>query len=174
VSVLVRAAEAGDAPRIARVHVDSWRGAYRGLLPDSVLDGLSVSGREDQWRRRLAPGASAPATLVAVTGGRIDGFVTYMVPSRDPDEADDVGEIPALYVQPQAWGGGLGVALITTAAARMAEAGCRTGILWMLAGNDRAAGFYERQGWSDDSGRRPSQYFPDMGELVEVRFRRAL
>lgn len=173
-SVLVRLARTTDASEIARVHVDSWRGAYRGLLPDRILDGLSVAGREAQWRARVAPESRGPRTLVAESGGRVEGFVTVAVPCRDRDEAKDVGEIPALYVAPSAWRTGVGSALLAAGLGGMRRSGCSEAILWMLEGNHRAARFYEREGWTDDGGRRPSQYFPDEAGLVEVRFRRAL
>jgi len=34
----VRAAVARDVPQIARLHVESWRETYRGLMADAVLD----------------------------------------------------------------------------------------------------------------------------------------
>ena len=38
----IRPAILKDATRIASVHVDSERAAYRGILPDSVLDSLPI------------------------------------------------------------------------------------------------------------------------------------
>lgn len=46
---VLRAAEMRDAGAIAAVHVASWQVAYRDLLPESVLTGLSVAGRERKW-----------------------------------------------------------------------------------------------------------------------------
>jgi len=40
----IRTARFQDARQIAEVHVDSWRAAYRGIVPDSLLEGLSVGG----------------------------------------------------------------------------------------------------------------------------------
>lgn len=173
-SVSVRRAEAGDAEEIARVHVGSWQGAYRGLVSDEVLDGLSIEGRTRQWREWLAPGGERALTLVASRGGQIVGFVTLAVQSRDDDEPTGVGEVPALYVLPSAWGAGVGGALMAASVRELREAGCSQAILWMLEGNDRAAGFYEGQGWRADGGRRGSQYYPEDVDLVEVRFRREL
>lgn len=156
------------------MHVDSWRAAYPGLIPARFLDRLAVEGRERQWLRTLSEEDGRPLVLVAESGGELVGFATVAVPSRDADEPADVCEIPAIYVGPAAWGQGAGAALMEASVGAMREAGCREAILWAVAGNERAASFYVAQGWRDDGGRRPSQYFPDASEVVEVRFRRVL
>jgi len=38
----VRTATAADAASIAQIHVETWRVAYRGQIPDAVLNGLDV------------------------------------------------------------------------------------------------------------------------------------
>jgi ribosomal protein S18 acetylase RimI-like enzyme len=40
--MIVRVAQKEDAPAIARVQVDGWRAAYRGIISDEVLNALSV------------------------------------------------------------------------------------------------------------------------------------
>lgn len=173
-AVSIRPADTSDAGAIAQVHVDSWQGAYPGLIPDRFLARISVKARERQWRETLSGRDAKPVVLVAESGGDVIGFATVSVPSRDSEEADDIAEIPAIYVRPSAWGTGVGRALMDASLEAMRAAGCREAILWAVAGNDRAARFYAAQGWHDDGGRRPSQYFPDATDVVEVRFRRAL
>jgi GNAT superfamily N-acetyltransferase len=173
-TVSVRRAGAPDARAIARVHVDSWHAAYPGLIPDEFLGRLSIEDRERQWTETLSEAGDGPLVLVAEARGATVGFSTVVIPARDAGEPEDVAEIAAIYVDPEAWGGGAGSALIHASVEEMRAAGCREAILWALAGNARAAGFYAKHGWRDDGGRRPSQYFPDAREVVEVRFRRAL
>jgi GNAT superfamily N-acetyltransferase len=179
-SVIVRRATVRDAPELARVHVASWLGAYRGLLPDEVLDRLSVEGRTEQWRDWLRPGGDRPLTLLA-EAERALGFASLAIPPpEDEGEPSDVGMIPALYVEPEAWGRGAGAALLAAAVDELRSAGCREGILWMLEGNDRADRFYLRQGWRRDGARREARHWPDVDydeldrPLMEVRFRRSL
>jgi len=45
---MIRPALPNDAAEIARVHVDSWRSSYRGLLADEFLDSLSEAGYTDR------------------------------------------------------------------------------------------------------------------------------
>jgi GNAT superfamily N-acetyltransferase len=173
--VSVRWAKVSDAAELAEVHVASWRAAYRGLLPDDRLASLDVGRRAEQWRGWLGPDGERNATLVAELDGEIAGFATLEMPSRDEDQPEDVAQIPALYLRPERRRAGIGTVLVDAAMQELRARGFREVILWMLEGNDRARAFYERTGWHlDGSARRASQYFPELDDLVEVRFRRLL
>ncbi len=105
----IRAACVADAVQIAVVHVRSWQGAYRGLLPQAYLDGLDPAERVGRWERALAEAnAGRTGVLVAGAGGDLLGFASYS-PSRDRDaDPGHVGEIGAIYLLPSAWGKGIG------------------------------------------------------------------
>ncbi|UKA48966.1 hypothetical protein LFT48_16195 [Arthrobacter sp. FW305-123] len=50
----VRSAEPADAFSMSRVHVDTWRETYRGLMDDEVLDDPALpSWREKFWTAAL-------------------------------------------------------------------------------------------------------------------------
>ncbi|MDQ1748884.1 MAG: hypothetical protein QOD07_3147 [Frankiaceae bacterium] len=171
----IRPATVTDAPGIAVVHVESWRAAYRGLLPQVVLDGLSVDRRATSWRDSI--GAGDGHTLVAVDepSGRVCGFVN-VGPSRDPDAANSdttssIGELRAIYLLPDAWGTGTGRRL-HDAALELLRPDFAEATLWVLDTNVRARAFYERMGWYDDGVTKND----DRGGVVlsEIRYRRAL
>ena len=170
---LVRPALAEDAGQIALVHVRSWQGAYRGLIPQAYLDGLDVGQRTQTWQRALTEtGDARTGVLVADNGEGVIGFVGYF-PSRDPDaEPGLTAEIGAIYLLPDAWGGGLGRRLMDAALHRLADAGFTQVTLWVLESNVRARRFYEAGGWSADGTAKQddSRGFP----LSEVRYRRSL
>lgn len=71
----VRLAVPDDALAIARVHVDSWRSTYAGIVPQDFLDGLSYERRAEVWRRSLTNPESQSVMVVAEDEtGRIIGF----------------------------------------------------------------------------------------------------
>ena len=175
----IRRATVEDARAIAEVHIASWQAAYRGLMPDRVLDELTIERREADWRGWLDEGGERHHTLVAERDGKIEAFCTLEMPSREADEPEDVAGIPALYAHPDAFGRGAGPALMDTAIEAMCERGYRESILWMLEGNRRAEGFYLRRGWTRDGGARRAEYpgFTHVAEgerPLEIRFRRSL
>jgi GNAT superfamily N-acetyltransferase len=173
VAVLVRDAEPGDAAEMARVHVASWRGAYSGLMPQDVLDGLDVSVRTSLWIRimnRTDPGRGA--VLVAEDGERIIGFAG-VGPTRDPDaDPARTGEVGAIYLLPEAWGRGAGRLLMGEAVARLAACGYTDATLWVLDTNERARRFYAAAGWVPDGTAKVDGR--EGYSLSEVRYRRSL
>ncbi|MGA7096599.1 MAG: GNAT family N-acetyltransferase [Acidimicrobiia bacterium] len=126
---------------MAKVHVESWQEAYRGLLDQSFLDSIDLTARTEWWQRTIATGESSVS--VGVVDGVVEGFCVSGI-SRDPGW----GEVYAIYTSPRKWGTGLGRSLLIAAEASMIERGFLSALLWVLDGNERARRFYERQGWS--------------------------
>jgi GNAT superfamily N-acetyltransferase len=149
--MLLRPAEPADAMAVARVHVRSWQVAYRGLMPQDYLDQLRPEDRAATYDFATADPAK-PHTIVAVEGDSVLGFATTM-PTRDKD-LEGYGELAALYVDPEHWGRGIGVALVQVARAHLVEAGFRKAMLWVLAGNTRADRFYQADKWLSDGTRQ--------------------
>jgi GrpB-like predicted nucleotidyltransferase (UPF0157 family)/ribosomal protein S18 acetylase RimI-like enzyme len=146
-------ANGDDAPAIADIHVRSWQAAYRGILPDSLLDGLSVSEREQSWSELLANGDDRWLTLVAEdSGGGLMGFCSVATPSRDEGAGEKTAEIGAIYVDPDRWRGGAGSAMLTAALKELGENGWCDVILWVLPENQAALAFYDRFGFVVEHG----------------------
>lgn len=167
--MLLRPAEPQDAMAVARVHVRSWQAAYRTLLPDEYLDRLRPEDRAPAYDFATVD-PHKPRAIVAVEEGLIRGFAAT-APSRDPDLPQH-GELCALYVDPEQWGRGMGVALVEAARARLAGLGFRHAFLWVLAGNVRAERFYQLDRWARDGITRTDSMW---GVTVnEVRYQRIL
>lgn len=167
--MLIRPAEPHDALAVARVHVRSWQAAYRGLMPEEYLVGLRPEDRAARYDFASTDPAR-PHTQVATAGDAIVGFVTT-APSQDTDCAG-LGELCALYVDPEHWGRGLGVALLAAGRKRLAAAGLRSALLWVLDGNEQAQRFYRQDGWVADGSRRTVTVWGV--SVPELRYLRAL
>ena len=161
----VRSATPADARAIAEVHVGTWRHAYAHVFPADFLAALSVDRREEFWSHSAA---TTPEDLfVAEEDGRIVGFAAV---GRAEDEAEEVGQLHAIYVDSAYWGTGAGAALMDAAVQRLRTTGFEHAILWVLEDNPRARRFYERHGWTLDGRRR--ERIGDV-EVDEVRYRLA-
>lgn len=138
--LVVRRAQMTDATTLARIQVDSWRESYAGILPDSYLEGLSYSGHERLWRRALA---EPSATFLALLNGRAIGLASG---GRCRSHRGFSGELYLLYVLRAAQGQGIGRALFDAVHYALAVAGLPDMLVWVLAANRRARGFYEHLG----------------------------
>lgn len=166
-TVRIREAEPKDAEAIARIHVRSWRVAYRGQLSDDYLDGLSVEDRLEQHRAALEhPGAHR--TWVVEDGGRVVGFAVTG-PSQDADADERTAELYAVYLDPDRYGEGIGKRLCDHALADLRERGFRTATLWVLEANERARRFYEREGWRPDGLRTCERVDCELRPTVRYR-----
>jgi GNAT superfamily N-acetyltransferase len=168
----VRAAVLQDARPIAEAHVAAWLAAYRGLIPDSYLDELTVAKRVELWERRLSqprPGG----LLVAEAQGSLAGFCLFG-PTRDEEaKGQPIGEIIALNVRPDCWRRGYGRALCERALSDAPRHGWTAMTLWILKGNARAARFYEELGFALDGSERLDQHVIG-APIYELRFRKDL
>ncbi len=164
--LVIREALIDDAEGVARVHVRSWQAAYRGLIDQQILDGLSIADRAAGWRGFITePLPTTLALLVAVRDGAVVGWTSFGS-GRDEDASAD-GEIYGIYADPAAWSTGIGHSLLAAAEERIADAGHSRAYLWVLDGNDPADAFYGSHGWTADGATKREER-PDM-TLAEHR-----
>jgi ribosomal protein S18 acetylase RimI-like enzyme len=163
--MLIRSARRADAPTIEDIRIRGWRVAYRHIFDPGELD--RIRPNPERFEADLERPPTGRAAFVAVDDGRVVGFAV-VGPSRDER---DLGELYALYVDPDSWSRGAGRQLIVHAEERLAQDYAEAA-LWVLEENARARAFYERAGWQTDGARnifrRPGFAAP------EVRYRKRL
>ena len=185
-SVGVRSATAADAPGIARVHVDTWRSSYRGIIPQDFLDALDAAKRAAMWKEEIgrkdahvlvAQDTGAQDTVaqdavaqgaVAQDAGAVSGFISGGILRDGVDVARQNydSEIYTLYVSPAFQGRGVGRELMRALAARLADDGLTRPVVWALERNPWCA-FYERLG-----GRRVAHKTIEIGgaQLSDIAY----
>jgi L-amino acid N-acyltransferase YncA len=168
----VRLAGSEDAAAIADAHVRGWLATYRGLVPDSVLDGLSVERRTTHWRETIAsqtPADSVGRTWVVEVAGVVRGFAATGAIRDAPDDLAVAGEVLAIYLAPEARGQGLGRAIFSHAVEDLQARGFHPIVVWVFEANTAARRFYEAAGFLPDGARQPV----DFGEVAppEMRYR---
>lgn len=166
---LIRQANVMDAEGIAKVHIDSWRATYRGRMPDSVLNNLSLNKRTEEWRERLKNGVYV---WVITKEEKIIGFAS-LCPSRDSDaDSKIVAEISTIYLLPEFWRKGLGRKLSNVIFDEAINKGFKQISLWVLESNDRAINFYKSLGF-EATGDKTTDHI-GCENLVSTRYRKVL
>ena len=131
-NVIIRAMELADADAKGYVHWKSCLETYTGLMDPDFLAGSTLD------RYCAIARSFVETTLVAELDGQIVGFGSW----------DPKGEIPALYVLPDAQGYGIGRRLMDALLQQLRD--CEQVRLEVLEGNNRAIGFYEHMGFRLD------------------------
>ena len=128
--------ETDDRLEISRIYEESWKFAYKGIVPQAYLDGIPAG----LWAQAL----DGRDSLVLTENGKPIG-TACVCPSRWP-EYPDFGEVVSLYLLPEHMGRGYGGPLLEAAVKMLAQQGFRDVLLWVLEENLRARRFYEKHG----------------------------
>lgn len=146
-----RAARAADIPGMADL-IGRCTAGYRAWAPVDWTPPADIIERDKgRLRERLHdPGVRAE---VAFQVGRLAAFGVWE-PSRDEL---GVASLWLLFVEPQAWGTGLGRRLLQTAERSMRDAAFHEAELSVAVANVRARRFYARNRWdaTDESWVHP-------------------
>lgn len=137
----IRLATIEDATGIARVHVDSWRTTYTGIVDPSFLDSLSYEEREQRWRQVIP---SDPPFVAVNKDHEVIGFANGGK-ERTGKFAPYESEVYAIYLLEPYQGKGLGRKLIQAVVNQLIEAGYESLIIRVLSENE-ARFFYEAIG----------------------------
>ena len=164
---MIEKAQITDANAIARIHVEGWQKAYKGIMPQHYLDSLSIEERAKRWESMLE--SEDFEVWVFKQYKDVRGWVSFG-PSRDKDASDKTAEVRAIYVEPNFWGRGIGRELLAKAMAELKNAGFKEVTLWVLEDNHRTVRFYEHQGFTlCPSG--PKKHEIAGKSLNKIRFR---
>lgn len=163
---LIRRPEPLDVEPFSALHAHVWRVTYRGLMEDRVVDGLTAEGFAPMWgaiTTAYAEGTVLPdgrEFWVAVLDRDAVGFMMYGQP-RDEDPPAP-RQLWSLNVHPDHQGSGIAQRLMDECF------GEGPAYLWVAQGNERAIGFYRRNGFELDGTSSQDQH-DGVTELRMVR-----
>ena len=145
----IRTALASDAAAIAEVQVASWQSSYKGIVPDPLIEQLTIQNRTQAWERIIPALAEngQGEVFVWTLNDRIVGFAS-MGPQRETELRDMgyVAEVTAIYIVDAAKRRGGGRALMAACAGAAVARGHRQMSVWVLTENWGGRGFYESIG----------------------------
>ena len=135
-SNVVRPGSGADSAAMGRIYCEAWQAAYRGIVSEEFLGGLTPENCAPSPER-----ISPDNCLVCEKDGEVVGLLNITF-----DGDDGFAEIRTIYVRPDYWSTGAGRLLFEAAKEAIAKAGYRGVFLWTLTQNARARRFYERMG----------------------------
>lgn len=164
----IRPATPGDVEAIAHIHVETWRAAYAGIIPDAYLVRMDLARQRQMWRQNLRGGGRGHHVVVAeLSDGEVAGFASCGPARRDllPRRAPYDGEIYTLYVALDHQGHGHGKRLLAACFDTLRDQDKTAAMVWVLAANP-ARFFYEAQGGRKIAERTESFAGAELAELA--------
>lgn len=165
---MIRPARLEDAPEIARIHVETWRAAYAGIMPAEFLAGLAVENRTKMWTYIIEH--NPLDVLVAEDGDVVAGFCHTTI--FRGEGAKVFGETKAVYVLPKFQGQGQGAALMSASETDFRGRGIAEAMLWVLEANQPTRRFYGKIGYGADGGRIEESF--GTAKLAVLRYRKKM
>lgn len=136
--------EADDRMAVSRVYEESWKVAYRNIIPRDYLDSIPAgSWCEAAFRPDMY-------SLVMTTGDEIVGTASYCERRFGSTPGECCGEIVSIYFLPQYMRQGYGTLLMQAVQAELKKLGYQSCSLWVLEENEHARRFYEKMGFIPD------------------------
>ena len=140
--IKIRKACIEDAAEIANIHINSWREAYKGLLPQDFLDDrpLYFKNRYELWKKCT----SRDEDIIYIAEHPEHGIIGFSNagPGRDSDKSD-YGEVYCIYLLQKFHKIGLGFKLLKACFDELLKRNYSQSYLWVLDKNPTIK-FYEK------------------------------
>lgn len=142
-----------DIAQVARLHADSWRASYRGMLDDAYLDVAVFEDRHAVWTERLSRPPDRQFVVVAERKARIVGFACAYA----REDGTWGSFLDNIHAHPGHQGEGIGTGLMAEVVSWCRRVAGEHGLyLYVFALNERARRFYKHLGATDTGfERRP-------------------
>jgi GNAT superfamily N-acetyltransferase len=149
--------------------VQAWHESYPGLVPDAMLEALSVERNTGMWTTILDSGDKVAVHVVEVETSEGDGIVGFGSAGDARDQAlGTSGEVTAIYLLDRIKRRGIGRILFASLINALAARGHVSVGLWVLVNNAPTRRFYEALGGRPGPTRIIER---SHGELNEIAYR---
>jgi len=141
--MVIREAKVSDASVIAKIHVDTRRTTYKGIIPDEQLLKMTYENKEKGWTNRIGdPHSSEFIFVVQNNQGEVVGFTST---STNSEENGYDSILSTIYISEDYQRQGIGQSLVRVVVNKLREQHVKSLIVWVFAENPSKK-FYERLG----------------------------
>ncbi|GAB0175277.1 MAG: GNAT family N-acetyltransferase [Candidatus Altimarinota bacterium] len=137
----IRKGNPNDAENIAKVHIESWKTTYKGIIDAQYLDDLSLEDKIVKWENILQD--KDIVVYVAEKNNTIIGFIALEKLKKEIHGHD--GLISSLYILEQYQRMNIGNRLFKEAMEYLKILQCKKILVWVLKENP-SKHFYEKMG----------------------------
>lgn len=143
-NTLIRDGNEKDSSIISRIYTESWKSAYKGMVPDEYLRNIKYDFWIEKFQKWIQDNILKVKIIYLID--KVVGAAAY---GKSTDEKYlDYAEIRSFYLLPKYFRKGLGTALMKSVIREVCEEGYSKCYLWVLDENKNARAFYEKLGFS--------------------------
>lgn len=148
-SRLIRYANLNDSEILGKIHSESSKTGFKGIIPDKVLnDVFSIERRTKRFISELSIGS--PKTAIIFDNYEPVGFISFGS-CRYGNNDNSWIEIWRVYVIQEFWGCNVSKELTEWGIREVVKENFKNIELWVLEKNTRARSFYEKMGFKFDN-----------------------
>ena len=142
--IIIRTATINDAEKVAKIKIEGWQTAYRGIIDDDFLDNMNINEEIEKRKNNIENGADI---IVAELDNEIVGFCLYRNYIKNPESYSNANcELSSLYVRGSLKRRGIGKRLMQHVIQKLQNQGKTKMILGCLKENYPSRAFYEKMG----------------------------
>lgn len=143
----IRYADISDSRILGQIHSQSWKVAYKGIVPDEILNNITTEKRQKYFEKALTEGWEEDAIIYR--DKKAVGLIC-IGKCRDTDIEGSYGEIWGIYLLPEYFSMGIGSKLINWGLDELRKRNYAKVTLCVLQNNSNARMFYEKIGFEHD------------------------
>lgn len=142
--IIIRKANNSDLNGIIRVNVETWKIAYKGVVPDDLIRGFAMRTQDKGWQKKLKNMIEENIFFIAETNeSEIIGFaIGGLEMSKNSNYK---GELMGIYILKECQRQGIGKSLTGKIVKELIKMNINTMLVWVLEKNPYRA-FYDTLG----------------------------
>lgn len=149
----IRSVRPGDAPQLAHIQTESWKAAFREIIPADILSEYTDPEPVTRMYEHLLTHGSAHGYILERDGA--PHGIAWWDAAREPDMAG-TAELICIHSLPAHWHQGYGKLLLEKVLRDVKSAGYPSILLWVFDANLPAIRFYRSLGFTASGRKRPS------------------
>jgi GNAT superfamily N-acetyltransferase len=149
----IRNVRPGDEDSLAYVQTESWKAAFREIVPADILAECTALESTAAIYRRILDEGFGNGYLMELDGK--PHCIAWWSVARDANMAG-YAELICLHSLQENWHKGYGRAMMERVLADVKKAGYEKLVLWVFENNTRAIQFYKSFGFEPSGRRRPA------------------
>ncbi|MDD2839712.1 MAG: GNAT family N-acetyltransferase [Rickettsiales bacterium] len=156
-NVIVRLAKIEEARVISEINMNTWKGSYRGYIPNDVLDTRNIT--ENMLQNRLDD-ISNKNIFVAEVDKKIIGYTSI---KRHTKMEVEIG---SFYILPEYQRLGIGGILLKEVLINLKNNGYKKVIVWTMKNFEKSNNFYKKYGGILTGNTKKWNYNIDVIEFI--------